>query len=167
MNKHGIPRYVRVYGKKRHGPEYAAWASMIQRCTNPNSRAWSRYGGRGIKVCDRWRESFDAFVDDLGPRPGPYASIDRIDNEGHYEPDNCRWATEKQQQRNKRDNLRITVGDETLTLVEWSERTGIARTTISNRIYKGWDPAAAVTTPPEKKRCAQTGRYVEREGTSR
>lgn len=94
------------HGHKRAGsetPEYRAWHSMISRCTNPKLEAWKYYGGRGITVCDRWKNSFEAFLADMGPRPSPNLSIDRFpNNDGNYEPGNCRWATRSEQRANQR-----------------------------------------------------------------
>lgn len=86
---------------------YKCWRSMIDRCENPNLRAFKWYGARGIKVCERWRNSFTTFLADMGERPAPHLSLDRIDNNGNYEPGNCRWATWKQQMNNKRQRPRV------------------------------------------------------------
>lgn len=95
-------------GEKRD-PRYFVWVAMIQRCTNPNNKRFADYGGRGIRVCDRWRESFEHFIEDMGPRPaGPGTiSIERKDNDGSYEPSNCVWATAREQKLNQRTRDRV------------------------------------------------------------
>lgn len=103
MTRHGHCR--KMQGTKR-SPLWIVWMGIRQRCANPRNRAWSMYGGRGIVMCQRWMDSFEAFVEDMGSRP-PGTSIDRIDPNGHYEPGNCRWATDKEQGRNKR-SVRLT-----------------------------------------------------------
>jgi len=132
---------------------YRVYASMIQRCEDVEHRAFSRYGGRGIKVCKRWRISFTNFLLDMGPRPSLLHSIDRKDNDGDYEPTNCRWATDKEQARNSSHNVLITVSGETHCMSEWEEIKGFPRATVWQRINKlGWSPEQAVMTPlPEGK----------------
>lgn len=125
---------------------YVAWHAMWQRCTDATRKDYSRYGGRGINVCSRW-ERFEAFLSDMGERPSPSHSIDRINNSGDYEPGNCRWATIIQQARNKRNNRLITHDGRTATVAEWAEITGICRSTINSRLRDGWEPATAVSTP--------------------
>jgi len=138
---------------KTHGmtktTTYNVWASMIQRCHNANAKDYERYGGRGILVCEAW-QAFDAFLRDMGERPLG-KSLDRIDNEKGYSPENCRWVNAKIQQRNKRNNRIITHDGKTMTLAEWSAAAGISQITLGARLRNGWDEAAAITTPVAKK----------------
>lgn len=102
-----------IHGEARRNnktPEYQAWTDICRRCTNPDFKQWKDYGGRGIRVCDEWLNSFDAFLSHVGRKPSPKHSIDRIDNDGHYEPGNVRWATRSEQERNKRRGHQIHVG---------------------------------------------------------
>lgn len=131
----------------RRTPEYRVWVQMNQRCSNPRSSSWADYGGRGIRVCDRWRASFSAFLDDMGRRPTSKHTIDRIDNDRGYEPENCRWATRHEQNSNNRRNRIISCFGETLTITEWSRRTGISVDVIGMRVKRGWDVEQALTTP--------------------
>jgi hypothetical protein len=127
-------------------PTWISWRAMIARCHNPGASDYVRYGGAGITVCDRWRESFQAFVDDVGERPDEM-TLDRIDPAGHYEPGNVRWATSRQQGRNRRTNKLLTFQGRTLTEAEWAEETGISRAAIAYRLRKGWSVEDALTTP--------------------
>lgn len=123
---------------------YRVWLDMKRRCDNADN---PRYGGRGIDVCPRWRESFAAFLSDMGPRPFDGATLDRIDNARGYEPGNVRWATMTEQNRNKDNNRRVTALGETKCVVEWSERFGVNAATIRARLDAGWPPDSAVSTP--------------------
>lgn len=136
--------YNRKHGKCRT-PIYKIWHGIKSRCLENNENC-AKYYDRGIKVCQRWSESFDAFESDMGPRP-PGTSIDRIDNNGNYEPGNCRWATTVQQNRNKRSNRLIEYNGTTQPLSVWAEKTGISRVTISDRLNRGWTIADALTKP--------------------
>ena len=113
----------------RHLPEYQVWKDLRRRCNNPNYKKWHRYGGRGIKVCWRWRY-FENFIADMGYRPSSKHTIERKDNNGDYNPSNCVWATQKDQQRNHSRNHWLTIGRETLILSDWVKRLGIASKTI-------------------------------------
>lgn len=123
--------------------EYYTWGAMIARCSNPNCKDYSRYGGRGIVVCERWHE-FASFYADMGPRPSPSHEIDRIDNDGNYEPGNCRWATKSQQMNNRTTSLYLTIDGETATANEWSKRSGVPYHTIYNRLSRGVPAREAV-----------------------
>jgi hypothetical protein len=129
---------------------YNIWKGMNQRCTNPGSTEYRRYGARGITVCDRWRHSFAAFREDMGEPPSEVHTLDRIKNHLGYEPGNCRWATSLQQENNKRNNHRITFDGETLTISEWSRRLGICPRLIWARISRlGWTEEEALTIPTD------------------
>lgn len=132
--------------------EYRAWSGMRTRVRNPKFKDWHRYGGRGIRVCERWND-FANFFADMGPKPTPRHTLDRIDSDGHYEPDNCRWATPKEQARNWASrNRRLTLGAETLPLSAWAERLGWRREVIRDRLNSGWSVERALTVPPIKIR---------------
>lgn len=140
-------------GKIKHGhsygepsDEYVVWCSMRQRCLCETSRAYPDYGGRGIKICPQW-DSFSQFYIDMGPRPSRRHSIDRIDVNGDYEPSNCRWATLKEQARNKRATIHYEVNGERKTFPEWVEISGIKRETVRGRIKRGWSPERAFFEP--------------------
>ena len=125
---------------QRHGhsrsPTYASWSAMKYRCLNSNHIAYAQYGGRGIKVCQRWL-LFDNFLADMGMRPQG-KTLDRINVDGDYCAENCRWAYPKQQSRNRKNNRLLTFNSQRRTLTEWSEITGIKKTTIRERLNRGW-----------------------------
>lgn len=136
--------------RKTHPREHRIWSGIKARCYIPSATNYHHYGGRGIQVCERWRASFQAFIDDMG-RGGTDLEIDRIDNDGHYEPSNCRWVSRSQNTRNRRGNRVITYQGRTQTLIEWAfevaPRVGVARRTIQSRIRNGWSPEDAFTRP--------------------
>lgn len=126
-----------VHGQIRTS-EWYSWVNMIDRCTRPSHIGWADYGGRGIKVHDGWlgKQGFVNFFDYVGPKPTRFHSIDRINNNGNYEPNNVRWATKKEQSRNRRSGRYITFQGRTRLLVEWAEDIGISGTTMHNRLKK-------------------------------
>jgi hypothetical protein len=128
----------------RKSPEYAIWAAMIARCTNPNNRAYHYYGGRGIRICDRWRESVLNFLDDMGPRPFK-SSLERKDVNGDYEPSNCVWADMDVQSNNRRNNHFLSVGERSMTISQWARELGIPPQRISLRLRQGMSPAKALS----------------------
>lgn len=132
-----------------HGtPEYRVYGDMLSRCHNPNHASFLQYGGRGITVCARWRSSFTNFLTDMGPRPSKTHSIERLDNNGSYTPENCVWGTPKQQSRNRRVSNLITYNGETLCLSEWAERLGICRATLNSRLFiYEWSAERAFSEP--------------------
>ena len=139
-------RFVHGQSAGSKSPEYRSWTNMRNRCQNPLNANFPRYGGRGITVCQRW-DSFEVFLQDMGPKPSLKHSIDRMDNNKSYEPANCRWATRAQQMRNTRRNCNLTWNGITLCLPEWAERLGLPKETLVSRIKAGWTAAEAIETP--------------------
>lgn len=127
-------------------PLYDTWIHMRLRCSNPANPKYARYGGRGIQVCPEWENDFFRFVADMGPRP-PGHSLDRRDNDGDYGPSNCRWATGQMQMQNTRRNRLLTIGDRTQCLTVWAREVGLKRSTIEQRLSRGWTTGAAVLLP--------------------
>jgi hypothetical protein len=132
--------------------EYKTWCRIKYKCNNPNNRQYKWYGAKGISVCERWENSFAAFLEDMGTAPTPKHSIDRVNNKGNYEPGNCRWATDIEQQRNRGDNRIIQAFGEQKTVSEWVEFSGIPKMTIFSRLGDGWNGQDAVSIKPRKKR---------------
>lgn len=132
---------------KQFNSEYRSWLAMRQRCSNRRTVGWAVYGGRGIRVCDRWQNSFAAFLEDMGPKPSDAHSIDRRDPDGDYTRDNCRWATRLTQARNCRNNRYVTFDRRTLCVSEWAEVTGLSANLIRARLNLGWSPRKTLTTP--------------------
>jgi hypothetical protein len=128
-------------------PTYRVWHGMKNRCYNKTNDHFHRYGGRGISVCDQWTNSFIKFLADMGEKPSSSFSIDRIDNNGNYTPENCRWATVEQQQNNRRDSKFITHNGKQLTHAQWSRKIGGNKTLVHTRIKRGWTEERAVTEP--------------------
>jgi len=128
---------------KNQHPLYFTWRSMRDRCMNPNSRQWNDYGGRGVKICSRW-DSFHTFVKDMGPKPKG-CSLDRIDNNQGYSPDNCRWATRKVQQRNRRNTIFVTVGGKKYKAINLAEIAEVKVDTIVERVARGLSYADVVS----------------------
>lgn len=148
-DRHGCA--TREYMPRRWG--YSTWQSMIQRCTNRSHSAWDAYGGRGIAVCSRWLDSYSTFISDMGIRPSLGHTIDRIDVDGHYEPGNCRWATNEEQAANKRCSVRVNGR----TVQEIAEELGCHVQTVYGRLARGWQ-RELVASPVKKPR---TGCSVE------
>jgi hypothetical protein len=133
-------------------PEYVIWQHMKKRCLDPSDPGYSNYGGRGITICDRWIQSFQNFLEDMGARPSPRHSLDRYpDNNGPYEKTNCRYATRAEQARNTRNNHLLTYGGKTQCLMAWTEELHLNKQLLYTRIGRGWSTEKALTTPVEVK----------------
>jgi len=136
--------------RKKHGMSktriHTIWIGMLSRCCSKQNLAYARYGGRGISVCERWRNSFLAFLADMGCPPSASHTLDRIDNDGPYSPGNCRWATAKEQANNRCSNIRVTNHGNTFTLQQWSEHTGIPYVTLYKRWHRGLRGQSVITS---------------------
>lgn len=140
--KHNM-RYSRIYN---------TWRSMRSRCSNPKNPAYKNYGGRNIKVCDEWQNSFKAFYEwSLKNGYKDDLTIDRINNDGNYEPSNCRWVDRKIQNNNTRHNRLITYQDKTMNISQWAEYVGLTYSCLKTRLYNGWSIEKALTTPIKKR----------------
>lgn len=133
-------------------PEYRVWTGIKSRCFGKKTRSYKDYGGRGVTMCKKWRDSFEAFYDDMGPRPSPDHSIERLDNDGNYEPGNCVWATRCIQCRNKRNNVVVRFQGSEVLLMELCENLGLRHSLIRRRLYSGWNLDRALSTPDRKKK---------------
>lgn len=133
----------------RHTPEYACYKSMRYRCLNKNNPAYDRYGGRGITICSRWLNSFEDFLRDMGAKPSTAHSIHRVNNDGNYEPRNCIWGTEDDQNTAKRTTRNLMTRGKTLPLFMWSRKTGILPSTITARLKRGWSVHEALSLEPD------------------
>ncbi len=138
--KHGMART----------PVYRVWHTMVQRCTNPTNTHWASYGGRGITVCERWRDFANFYADMGAPKPG--FTLDRIDNERGYGPENCRWATRQEQGNNRRTNVLVSWDGHKRTIADWGRVTGLGKSTISRRIAAGWPVDRALSQPIAARR---------------
>lgn len=138
-----------------YSPIYRVWHSLVKRCTNPKNKSYGRYGARGITVCQQWLHGCDGlsgaevFIADMGERPSPAHSIDRIDNDGNYEPGNCRWATREQQHNNRSDNLRVTYRGKEMTFAQAVRTAAIVTYATAQYRFRvsGWALEAAIETP--------------------
>jgi hypothetical protein len=148
LTKHGMCRH----------PLYGLWLSMRRRCMSVTSDSYAYYGGRGITICDRWSD-FSNFVADMSPRPSPEHTIDRMDNDGPYSPENCRWATKSEQAANTRVCKPITFEGRTLTASEWGRERGLIERTILRRLQEGWTVEQALQPPIPRGRRRQSAPF--------
>jgi hypothetical protein len=144
---HRIGNKFRQTHGKTNTPEFWVWRTMKSRCNNPNRPEYKRYGGRGIKVCERWLKSFQNFYDDMGQRPSKYHQIDRINNDGNYEPANCKWVMPSENANNTSANRLITWNGETRTITEWARSLNLNRAAIGKRLANGWTVEQSLTIP--------------------
>lgn len=141
-----VTDFCKSHAKHRMGHTriYGIWRNMRYRCNNSKCSMYRYYGGRGIRICDRWG-SFEAFLADMGERPTAQHSLDRIDNDGNYEPSNCRWATHFEQHNHTNATHNITLNGITKCIAEWARSSGINLSTLQSRIRRGWSPERALS----------------------
>lgn len=125
---------------QRKSQEYTAYLNMILRCYNPKARGYERYGAKGIKVCSKWLQCFANFYSDMGTKPTSKHSLDRIDNKKGYSPENCRWATSKEQSENRRNTIWLEFNGKRMTATSWAKEVGLPVTSVYTRIANGWSP---------------------------
>lgn len=154
---------VTTHGLTRH-PLYSVWGAMKNRCFNPGTDRYCDYGGRGITVCDRWANSFENFLSDMGDRPTGKHTIERKDTNGNYEPNNCVWATRSEQANNKRNNRQITIDGVTKTLAQWAEVSGVTESGIRGRLKRGVCGAALLAPNTRASRLVFNGQHKTLEG---
>lgn len=146
-----VSRYTATQSTLKHGlsytAEYRVWQTMRLRCHDPNNRAYADYGGRGIRVCDRWRNSVENFLADMGTKPSAAHEIDRVDNDKGYDPTNCRWVTRTESCRNRRSNVCLEYRGVRQTMIAWSEQTRVPYRLLKKRIAAGWTVEKAIETP--------------------
>ena len=135
----------RTHGS-RHHPLYATWCNMKARCNNPQNPSYKNYGGRGISYAPEW-EDFAVFLSDVGERPHSEATLDRVDNDGNYTPDNVRWATRLTQRRNSRALSPVTINGKTKLITDWCKEYGITIGAVHRRLKKGENVVSAITRP--------------------
>lgn len=140
-----VAKRVHGHASRQGTTEYRSWQSLKSRCCNPSSPYFSDYGGRGITVCDQWKDSFLTFLADMGRKPTPKHTIERKNNDGNYEPGNCKWATVVEQANNRRSSKFIVVGGVRMTISQCSRQYGIKMKTLWDRLQAGWDANEAAT----------------------
>jgi hypothetical protein len=149
--KYGDPNHRENEQHGKHDTkEYVVWSNMIERCCNPNNNSYAYYGGRGIKICKEWRDSFSNFLRDMGERPKG-TQIDRINTNGDYCKENCRWVPKKEQMRNLRSNIVILYRGESKCLKEWCELLNLSYNAIRKRLYRGWSIEKALSLEERPK----------------
>lgn len=158
-------RHAGASTPEKHGktgtPEHTIWKKMRYRCLNPKCVNYPDYGGRGIKVCERWN-SFTAFLQDMGPRPTAKHEIERRDCNGDYCPENCYWIHGSKQNRNRRDSVRLTLNGVTKSIHDWADEIGIPVTTLKARIDRGWTHEKTLTTPKDATRSKDHPNFIPR-----